>query len=264
MIRQDTDVRQGLLKLGLGVDQIDVYMALLRAPLSPLELSRQTGMSRTKIYMLLEQLEARSLVARRDSDQGATFAVTDPTNLGIYLNEREVELKEQQKLFRQLVPVLSALHGVGRTSQLEVHNYEGVEGFKRMLWHELKAKGELLSLGGGDVEELVPNKVWAKQHRKRVVEADYRVREIINSETDLPTLITDHDYLHRYACRGISASIITLEDQITIYNDTVAIYHWRQRHKSGAEIVSRTFATTMRSIFEHFWRMTEPANTRLQ
>lgn len=263
MIRKDVDVKQGLRRLGLSDDQIHVYMALLQAPLSPLGLSRQTGIGRTKVYSLLEQLEARNLVVRHGDEEGVRFAVTDPTNLGIQLSEREAELKEQREIFGQLVPMLSALRGIGQTSQLAVRSYEGVEGFKRMLWHELKAKGELLSFGGGDVEELVPSKTWAKQYRERVVEADYRVREIINSETDLPTFISDQEYLNRYACRGISANVVRLEDQITIYNDTVAIYNWRQRQKVGAEIISKTFATTMRGIFEHFWRLTEPANTRL-
>ncbi len=161
-----------------------------------------------------------------------------------------------------MVPMLDAMRGVGRTAHITVRGYEGMEGIKQMLWHELKAKGEVLSFGGGDFEELVPDKAWAARHRERIVEAGHRVREIINSETDLPTSIDNRDFLQLYNCRGISARIVSLEDQIAIYNDTVSIYSWRQPNKMGVEIISKSYANTMRSVFEHFWKLTEPTNTR--
>jgi len=158
--------------------------------------------------------------------------------------------------------MLQALRGVGQTSQLAVRAYEGIEGFKQMLWHELKSKGEVLSLGGGDLEELVADPAWSMRHRERVLEAGYRIREILNSETDLPTFITNKDYLEAYTCRGISAHTVVLEDQIVIYNDVVAIYNWRHSKKVGIEIISKSFAETMRSVFESFWKLTEPTTTR--
>ena len=262
MLRKDTDVKEGLRTLGLSDEETEVYLALLHTPAAPLGLSKQTGIKRTKVYAILGQLEGRSLVARQADERGAFYTVTEPVNLGIQLNERETKLKEQQETFHQLVPLLGALRGTGRASPFTIRTYEGAEGFKQMMWHELKAKGELLAFGGGDFEELIPNRAWAAQHRERIVEAGYRVREILNTEIDLPTFIENRDYLQRYTCRGISARIVSLEDVMTIYNDTVAIYSWRQSKKVGVEIVSKTFAATMRGIFEHFWRLTEPTTSR--
>jgi len=262
MVRKDADIKQGLRLLGLHDDEIEVYLALLHAPGAPLGLSKHTGIKRTKVYTLLEQLEKRSLVARQADEKGAYYVATEPTNLGIQLSDHAAKLKQQQEMFYQLVPMLNALRGMGRSADITVRTYQGVEGFKQMLWHELRAKGELLSFGGGDVEELVPDKAWAGRQRKHVLESGYRIREIINSETDLPTFIEDRNYLQAYSCRGISARMVSLEDQIIIYNDVVAIYSWRQEKKVGVEIVSRSFAGTMRSIFEYFWRLTEPATVR--
>jgi predicted transcriptional regulator len=262
MIRNDTDIQKGLLTLGLDDDEIKVYLALLHTPAAPLALSKHTGIKRTKVYSLLEKLEKRSLVARQTDEHGTFYTVTEPSNLGIELNDNAAKLEQQQEAFYQLVPMLNALRGIGRSSSLTVRTYEGAEGFKQMLWHELKAKGELLSFGGGDIEELIPDRKWASRHRERVAEAGYRVREIINSETDLPTFIDNRDYLQLYTCRGISARTVSLEDQIVIYNDTVAIYGWRQAKKMGVEVVSKSFADTMRSVFECFWKLTEPTITR--
>lgn len=262
MIRKDGNVKEGLQKLGLTQDEIEIYLALLHAPSAPLSLSRQTGIKRTKIYSLLDSLEKRSLIARQTDERGTYFVVTETTNLGIELSEREIQLKEQQRTFHQIMPMLDALRGAGGSQPFVVRTYENTEGLKQMLWHELKARGELLSFGGGDIEELIPDPAWAAKQRERVVKAGYRVREIINSETDLPTNIENHGYLQLYNCRGISAQIVSLEDQIIIYNDTVAIYNWRHDYKVGVEIISKTFANTMRSTFEYFWKLTEPTNSR--
>lgn len=258
MLKKITDIKHGLRSLGLSDDEIQVYLALLHKPASPLGLSQETGIKRTKVYSLLEALEKRSLIVRIANGEGAQFGISDPTNLGIQVSNFEAQLKERQETFHQLIPMLNALRGISQANYFSVRTYEGEEGFKQMLWHELKAKGEALSFGGGDVEELIPSKAWASQYRERVVEAGYRIREIINAETDLPTPVENKDYLQHYHCRGISARVLPLENQIVIYNDTVAIYNWRQDKKVGTEIVSESFANTMRGVFDCFWKLTEP------
>ena len=262
MIRKDTDIRAGLTALGLTDDEATIYLALLRSPATPLGLSRDTGIKRTKIYHIIEMLEKRSLVARHTDDRGSFFIITQPSNLGIDLDAREARLQDERHTLHQILPMLTALQGGDHQTPFAVRAYEGIEGFKQMAWHELKAKGELLALGGGDLEEIVPDLRWAERHRERTVSAGYRVREILNSEIDLPTFIGNQSYLQQYSCRGISARIVPLDNQITIYNDTVAIFSWRQQKKVGLEIVSRTYAATMRSIFETYWKLAEPATSR--
>lgn len=262
MLKKLTDVKRSLRNLGLSNDEIEVYLTLVHSAASPLILSQKTGIKRTKIYSLLGALEKRSLITRTANEEGTLFGVTDPANLGIQISELEAKLKERQETFLQLIPMLSAMRGVDEVSPFAVRTYEGEEGFKQMLWHELKAKGELLSFGGGDIEELITSRAWVSQYRQRVVDAGYSIREIINSEIDLPTPIQSSEYLQHYHCRGISASIVTLEDQTAIYNDTIAIYNWRQNKRVGAEIVCKTFTNTMRAVFDSFWMATAPTGQR--
>jgi hypothetical protein len=128
-----------------------------------------------------------------------------------------------------------------------------------MCWHELKAKTDVLALGGGDIEDAIPNHAWAEKHRKRTVEAGYKVRDLINLETDRPTVSDNTEYMkNQYSCRAIPEDIITFDNQTVIYNDTVAIYHHRHQKRAGVEIVSKTYANMMRTIFEHYWAMATP------
>ena len=43
--------------------------------------------------------------------------------------------------------------------------------------------------------------------------------------------------------------------QQTVYNDTVATYHWRDGQKVGMEIQNRAYAKTMRQMFESYWKI---------
>ncbi len=261
MLDNKNTLHDDLKTLGLDEDEIEVYLALLAGQKTALQLSRDTAISRSKVYRIIDALEKRSLVAHHTDDRGSFVAATDPTSLGIALADQESRLQMEQKALARIMPILTAIKN-GDETLFAVRTYEGLEGFKQMIWHELKAKGEVLSLGAGTIEDLAPSRRWAEKHRRLSVEAGYRVREIINTEVDIPTFTNNDDYMEQYSCRAISARLLPLDNQFVIYNDTVALYHWRQKKKVGVEIISQTYADTMRNIFEHYWRLAEPHSTR--
>ena len=57
--------------------------------------------------------------------------------------------------------------------------------------------------------------------------------------------------------RKIPSNILLLESQISVYNDTVATYHWRREQKIGFEVINKNYAHMMRQIFEHYWSIAE-------
>lgn len=90
------------------------------------------------------------------------------------------------------------------------------------------------------------------------MEAGYTLREINNPDIDRPTFTNNETFMkNHYQYRTLPSSFIHFNEQIVIYNDTVAIYHWRENKKVGVEIISKTYATMMRSIFEHCWQIAE-------
>lgn len=241
--------------LGLGADEASLYLALLQGPGTHLGLSRLTGINRSRVYRLVEQLEKRSLVTRRSDDQGVFLVAADPSTLEVELVTQEQKLKHQRRVLNQLVPSLDALQ-FSEESSFVVRTYEGVEGFKQMLWHELKAKGEALVFGDGPIEALVPSRRWAEQHRQRSVEASYRIRELMNPGAKKEVFTANEAFLqHHYQARHLPPATLLLEQQIVIYNDTVATYHWRHGQKAGVEIINASFAHMMRQTFERFWHM---------
>ena len=250
-----------LAAFGLSTLEAEVYMYLLATPSTALQLSRSLGAPRTTIYRIVDQLEKRSLVARHTDDQGTLLVATEPGILEVELTHREEQLRVQRETLQRLLPALNSL-GTPDAQAFAVRTYEGERGFRQMLWHELKTEGELLVMGAGTTEQIMPSAYWTKKHRELSVEAGYRLRVLINDGPDdkLPSL-ENKAFSKLYSGRTIAKSVLPLTSQVSIYNNTVSIYHWRADKKIGTEIISPTYAATMRAIFEPFWAMAAPATS---
>ncbi len=246
--------------LGLTRDQAKVYLGLYRNPSTHLQLSRDTGVNRTKVYRIIDELEKRGLVARRTDDRGAFIVACDITELEVRLIQQEERLKKQRFILQGLASDLNALKD--ESASFFVQTYEGATGYKQMCWHELRTKGVLLSFGNGTIEEESSDSSWAGHHRERQIEAGYKTIEVTNynygeNGTEAFTaqaLLKAGLYEHR----RLSPDILAFDGQTIIYNDTVAIYHWKHERKVGLEIISKSYANMMRDIFYHYWELSDP------
>jgi DNA-binding MarR family transcriptional regulator len=258
MLNNMNDTVSQLVSIGLGNDEAKLYLELLRGPSTHQQLSRSTGINRTKVYRLAEQLEKRSLIGRRVDDRGTFLVASDPSALEVDLVAHEGRLKMQREILHDLGPRLAQLQGKDSRAFV-VRTYEGNAGLKQMCWHELHTNGELLSLGYGTLEALSGDKKWAAQHRKRQILAGYKAREIVNHEyggDPLPELAASQLIDAKlYDFRVLPTGVLLFDNQTIIYNETVAIYHWKQDQKIGLEIISPTYAQMMRQMFEHYWEL---------
>jgi sugar-specific transcriptional regulator TrmB len=254
MLNNTISLLHKLHELELGDAEARLYVELLKGPNTHLRLSQATGINRTKVYRLIEQLERRSLVTRRADDRGTFLVASDTSTLEIELLARENKLKLQRASLNEVIPLLASLRA-DEVNTFAVLTYEGVEGIKQMQWHELKTKGELLVLGNVTVEQLVDSHGWAEKFRALTAEMGYATREIINAPYENPNFTHHQEFLKLYTSRTISREKLPIETPMVIYNDTVATYTpWGQK-KVGVEIISTAFANTMRHVFEHYWSL---------
>ena len=255
MNNKDIIVEQ-LRTLGLTTEEARLYLELLKEPSTHLRLAHATGINRTEVYRLADDLEKRSLVTRRTDDRGTFLVAADPTTLEVEMVTQEKRIEHQRAAYVSLLPSLEQLKHHD-TNGFVVLTYEGVEGFKQMLWHELKTKDENVILGSGTIEDAVPDHAWAEKHRAMTVEAGYSIRELLNpGEKDKPFTLND-TFMDRYTHRTIPREVLTLQDQVSVYNDTVSTYHWRDGEKVGFEVISRAYANMMRQVFERYWALAQ-------
>lgn len=249
------DALSQLMVLGFSGEEAKLYLELLIKPSTHQELARATGINRTKVYRLAADLERKSLISQRIDDRGTFLVASDPTALEVALVAREEKLKSQRRVMRSLVPRLAELQSKDSRAFV-LRTYEGESGLKQMAWHELRTKGELLSFGNGTIEQLTSDEAWTRRHRERQKEAGYRTRELVNythGAKELPELTTEDIMSEKlYSFRVLPSSFLTFDNQTIIYNETVAVYHWKYK-RVGVEIISPTYAHMMRQMFEHFW-----------
>jgi len=243
-------------------EETKIYLELLRAPSSHLQLSHATGINRTKVYRIIEELERRSVVARRTDDRGTFLTAADPSALEVAIATKQQKIHKQNEVINQLIPTLNAMRTQDK-SAFVIRHYEGEAGLKQMCWHELKTEGELLSFGNGTIEQLIGDERWANNHRARQIEQAYPTRELVNfgyTSEVLPELTSDALLSSDlYKMRKLSPDVIEFDNQTVIYNDTVAIYHWKHDQKIGIEIISSTYAQMMKGIFEQYWSLATSA-----
>lgn len=238
--------------LGLNYDEAVVYIELLKQPATHLRLSHATGINRTKVYRIVQTLNEKSLVARQIDDSGATLHVTDPSLLEVALLASENKVKKQRQTFEDIIGDLLILHSNSRKA-FTTRTYKSINGFKQMLWHELKAEGEILVFGCGTIEALVPDRKWAEEYREKVGVAGNQTRELMNRDLSSKDFTNVMDFKQVYRYRIIPCEVLPLENQVAIYDNTVATYHWQQDEKIGFEVLNASYADMMRNMFEHYW-----------
>ena len=262
MLNNKNDFQEKLGALGLSEDEARIYVELLKDSQTYLALSRHTGINRTTIYRIVDELIKKSLVSKETTERGNYLIAKDPQTFGVVLADEEVELKKKREVYKSVLPDLESLIGIGDSDSFKVLTYDGVEGLKQMLWHELKTKGDLLVICDGAMEELVGKGKWAEKHRERTVRAGYRVRDLFNYEPkrhkkESPTSFTEvAGFADLYSSRYIDPKILNITDnQIAIYNDTVSIYLSKGKRKVGVEIINKPYTDLMRQMFEGYWKM---------
>ena len=253
MNNTDTIIEQ-LRLLGLNREEARLYLELLRGPSTHLKLAHATGINRTKVYRLADSLEKLSLVSKRTDDRGTFLEAADPSTLEIDIISQEEITKRKRLALNALLPALQPLKQ-GLDNGFVVHTYDGVDGFKQMLWHELSTQKEILFFGYGTIGNLIDDERWAEKHRLLNLQAGYKIREILNPGTKPENFTANQAFIGNFKKRQLPVSVLPLNQQIAIYNNTVAIYNWKDNQKVGVEVINQAYAETQRQIFEHYWQI---------
>ena len=250
--------------MSLGFEDIEavLYVHLLEnGEQTPLELSRELNINRSKIYRYIEKLVAKKLIEQSVVDRGIRLKASDPKNLEIMLGDKEQVLKAQKESLPVFLESLKNLP-VNLKQEFEVKHYHGIEGLKQMLWNHLAAKKEIIGFSYKNKNDTV-GKTFAEQIREEQVERKIMLYEVENETDQGDTWYTkvagwDKFYNSRY----ISPKILTIKQYIAIYNNTVSIANWVNGVQVGVEIENSLFADTQKQIFWKFWEIAGSQKTK--
>ena len=235
---------QALKTFGLTEHEADTYLALLQLGPSPvLAISRRTNIKRPTLYLILDDLITKGLVARVPHEKKKFYLALPPDRL-------EEELERRSRLIQGALPELSALHR-SQTAKPSIQIFESKEGMLS-LYHEITApqKGEVL---GFFSLEAVPEEFMESfdVFIRALKEKKMKLREIAYPENRNHFYIQKVKNLPNHEVRFTTGQFRFLTDNF-IYGNKVALFSFKKRF--ALVIESEDVATSFRSLFELAWQ----------
>ncbi|MDD4983857.1 MAG: helix-turn-helix domain-containing protein [Candidatus ainarchaeum sp.] len=242
-----------LSEIGLTQGEIKVYLGLLRTgSTSTGPLAKESGVSRSKLYIIVDKLEKKGFASHFEKNGVKYFQAVEPEKINDYLSQKEEDLKKLGRDFNAFLPKLNEFYGKTKEQQ-NVAIYQGIKGLKVAHEHVYLKVGkgeEYLYLGIPAYQPSEHHRYWQKDHLRRA-KVGIKTRMLFNRDADIKTLKNRMSY-------GLADARYMPTDVITpayflIYKDTVMV-GIASSQPIAIEIISPEIADSFRSYFEAFWK----------
>lgn len=248
-----------LIKLGRTEEETKIFLTLARkGMLTTLQLSRETGINRTRVYRLVDQLKSLGLIEEIIDEHRKLAKAVGPDRLSVMVSEEENKLIA----LKNLLPAVTAYYENYQSFAqpgTKVLFYRGKEGIKQQVWNTLRTKGELLGYSYRPLNEIIGD--FCLKWQDEWVNRNKSMRDIYSDEYLTSRLLTKKDSLLEKTpnidSRYISSKILNINHQIDIYNEVVSHYNWFEGEIFGVEIYNEKIASMERELFEIVWKQTK-------
>jgi len=253
-------VRTYFSKIGLSEEVADIYLALrLHGPQSISELSRYSGVERTRIYRLMSELKSSSLIEVEVKYKRNVFHAAPLTNVQTLIAKKEQDLRDLQEQMVQLDELLSSDRLASPATTIQ--SYQGPEGLKQMHWNQTRAHTEALSILYENIQGRT-NLAFFERWVQRCNERGLAFRSLVGDNFIASQKKWygrhDNERLERWQGRYLPDAVFPITYSTIIYDDVVAYYNWKDGEIFGMEIRNQQIADTQRAVFEMLWRQALP------
>jgi sugar-specific transcriptional regulator TrmB len=99
-----------LQEIGLNEKESSIYLALLQVDnASVIEVSKQTKINRSTVYVVLESLMSKGLVSETQVGKKVHYQAEPPERLETYVERQKMVLEEQQKRLADIIPQIKSV-----------------------------------------------------------------------------------------------------------------------------------------------------------
>jgi sugar-specific transcriptional regulator TrmB len=129
-----------LKNIGLTDGEIKVYNTLLESgEMAAGEIIKKTALKRGDCYNKIYDLKKKGLIEEFSKNKKKYFRVNDPNNLDNLINAKYSEIADTKKMLESILPEIESTYNLTYFKP-RVNFYEGVDGFKKVLYDTLTAK----------------------------------------------------------------------------------------------------------------------------
>jgi len=247
-----------LLKLGLDENEIKIYLYLIKSRVQTVkQISEATLINRTSLYRYLTTLANKGLIEWLMDERGAKVQTTSPQNITVLLKNKKLETSTIEKGLPQLINDLST-QKPSEIFHTQIRYYKGKKGIQQLFWNTLQTTETTRSYAPLRRREFIDpsyedefEQEWANRNLKDKVITNENRAEYIKKRL-VPA------YKNTLNLRIIPRTKFYISNDITIYNNVIAIASLEKNNLVGIEIENKEIAKTQKSIFDLVWTMAKP------
>lgn len=234
---------------GLTEEESRVYMTVLELGGSfASTIARKAKVPRVNCYYLLDSLKKKGLITS-NLKGNVKFFVAEPPQ--VLVNQME-ERYERAKI---MLPELQSLANIHAFKPI-MRSYEGLEGIKTIFDQTLEAKSEVLGYTNLEaLGELLPE--YLPGYTERLMKRKIKSR-LLSPSTELSRGFIERFYPKNFPRELVEVLFVNpkefgFENQISIYDNVVAIMSLNPDELMGVLIESSVYARTQRAVFNLSW-----------
>lgn len=247
---------QILKNIGLSDGESRVYLALVKIGSTTAgPLTDASGVSRSKIYHVLDRLVKKGLVGIVIRSKTKYYISESPNRLLIFMDKKEEELKKNRKEISTLIGELNLMYDKPKHHN-EVRIYKGFQGLSIIYNHiseKLKRGDEYVSYGIPKTQK-VDNEFWRLDHERRI-KAGIKCRLLFNLSVEKKVL--QHRNTLKYCEARYMPLPIATPAQTVCYKDATAII-LLVPEMMCIEIINPLVQNSFKNYFEYFWSVSKP------
>ena len=260
VMKENTAVIQSYFaKLGIHPEVIAIYLALFtQGKQSISELARSSGIERTRIYRLHDELLASGLVEVEMQYKRSIYSAAPIENIQSLIAKKEQEVRDLQSDFKEIQHLFSAENQKNGT---RVQFYKGAEGLKQMFWNQSKAQSEVLVILSENMQTKTNSSFferWVRRCNERGIKSRGIVGDaFIESQAEWYAR-RDNERLEQWEAVYLPSSTFTINHSTALYDNVVTYQNWKDGDIFGFEIYNPDIVVSQRQYFELLWKLGQP------
>lgn len=252
-----TPIATALISLGLGQNEAILYETLLRHPGATIPLlQKESSLSRTMLYYVLDSLQSYGLVHPGKADKKTIYIPQPPEKLEDMLKDQENELNRQKQALKGVISDLSSVWRLS-TNKPGVRFFEGAKWLNEVMWDSLNTDTEIYTFIDAEAVEKFykeENKNYvakrrAKGIKKKIIalDCDFARKHYANFNSDITEA--------RLLPKGARPPFQTATQ---IYSNSVSFITLTTKALIGIILQEENIANFFKTMFEFAWQHSLP------
>lgn len=261
MSEQTDNIAKILTPFGISEEEAKIYLILAqKGVLSALQISREIGMARTKVYRILDKLLENKLVTVQMGDNGQKFEANSYSQLELLLKEREAETEKLRLNLPTIINQLGSIWGQG-SQHSKVLYYTGLSGLEQVTWNSLRAQKYLRIYEVGQDMTAFLDPKFSEKVREELVNRQITTLQLTNKKHILPYTKVPRLAKEFWEVRYLDPKKLALNFEMLVYNDVLALYNFQKEDQFCIEIHNQNLATTQIQLFDFIWQTAKKMKT---